>query len=188
MVQNLLLWLQLSDVFHESFLHGQLRYHVCCFWSMGLFRGRGKHIHLQWRLTLIANGLNIFLDPYSIFGFGTWLAGDWKVLLVATTIWSFCLGVIELYHLFNLQATTLKILKRILKSAGEIHLEIIEYFHWGNGAVFWSIRVRLDCLNRNEFASLDSTAFGLGYTIAISNFDFHHFACLGIYSVLRQLW
>jgi putative MATE family efflux protein len=127
----------------------------------GAFRGAGQAHHAM-RSLWIANGLNIFLDPLFIFGFGTWSGWGLEGAAVATTFGRSVGVVYQLYHLFNAKHK-LKILKENIEISWEIIKKIISISIGGMGqflidSVAWIALTRMN-------AEFGSTALA-GYTIA----------------------
>jgi putative MATE family efflux protein len=127
----------------------------------GAFRGAGQAHHAM-RSLWIANGLNIFLDPLFIFGFGTWSGWGLEGAAVATTFGRSVGVVYQLYHLFNAKHK-LKILKENIEISWEIIKKIMSISIGGMGqflidSVAWIALTRMN-------AEFGSTALA-GYTIA----------------------
>jgi putative MATE family efflux protein len=127
----------------------------------GAFRGAGQAHHAM-RSLWIANGLNIFLDPLFIFGFGTWSGWGLEGAAVATTFGRGVGVLYQLYHLFN-GKHKLKILKENIEISWEIIKKIIGISIGGMGqflidSVAWIALTRMN-------AEFGSTALA-GYTIA----------------------
>ncbi|MFT4855864.1 MAG: putative MATE family efflux protein [Algoriphagus sp.] len=127
----------------------------------GAFRGAGQAHHAM-RSLWIANGLNIFLDPLFIFGFGTWSGWGLEGAAVATTFGRGVGVLYQLYHLFN-GRHKLKILKENIEISWEIIKKIIGISIGGMGqflidSVAWIALTRMN-------AEFGSTALA-GYTIA----------------------
>jgi putative MATE family efflux protein len=127
----------------------------------GAFRGAGQAHHAM-RSLWIANGLNIFLDPLFIFGFGTWSGWGLEGAAVATTFGRGVGVLYQLYHLFN-GKHKLKILKENIEISWEIIKKIMSISIGGMGqflidSVAWIALTRMN-------AEFGSTALA-GYTIA----------------------
>jgi putative MATE family efflux protein len=127
----------------------------------GAFRGAGQAHHAM-RSLWIANGLNIFLDPLFIFGFGTWSGWGLEGAAVATTFGRGVGVLYQLYHLFN-GRHKLKILKENVEISWEIIKKIMSISIGGMGqflidSVAWIALTRMN-------AEFGSTALA-GYTIA----------------------
>jgi putative MATE family efflux protein len=127
----------------------------------GAFRGAGQAHHAM-RSLWIANGLNIFLDPLFIFGFGTWSGWGLEGAAVATTFGRSVGVVYQLYHLFN-GKHRLKIIKENIEISWKIMKKILSISLGGMGqflidSVAWIALTRMN-------AEFGSTALA-GYTIA----------------------
>jgi putative MATE family efflux protein len=127
----------------------------------GAFRGAGQAHHAM-RSLWIANGLNIFLDPLFIFGFGTWSGWGLEGAAVATTFGRSVGVVYQLYHLFN-GKHRLKIINENIEISWEIIKKILGISLGGMGqflidSVAWIALTRMN-------AEFGSTALA-GYTIA----------------------
>ncbi len=127
----------------------------------GAFRGAGQAHHAM-RSLWIANGLNIFLDPLFIFGFGTWSGWGLEGAAVATTFGRSVGVVYQLYHLFN-GKHRLKITKENIEISWKIMKKILSISLGGMGqflidSVAWIALTRMN-------AEFGSTALA-GYTIA----------------------
>jgi putative MATE family efflux protein len=127
----------------------------------GAFRGAGQAHHAM-RSLWIANGLNIFLDPLFIFGFGAWSGWGLEGAAVATTFGRGVGVLYQLYHLFN-GKHKLKILKENIEISWEIIKKIMSISIGGMGqflidSVAWIALTRMN-------AEFGSTALA-GYTIA----------------------
>lgn len=127
----------------------------------GAFRGAGQAHHAM-RSLWIANGLNIFLDPLLIFGFGTWPGWGLEGAAVATTLGRGIGVLYQLYHLFN-GKHKLKIVKENIEISWEIIKKIMSISIGGMGqflidSVAWIALTRM-------IAEFGSTALA-GYTIA----------------------
>jgi len=90
----------------------------------GAFRGAGQAHHAM-RSLMIANGLNIVLDPLLIFGIGSWEGYGLDGAAIATTFGRSMGVVYQLYHLFN-GKHKLKILKENIALSWETIKKIIE--------------------------------------------------------------
>ena len=125
----------------------------------GAFRGAGQAHHAM-RSLMIANGLNIILDPILIFGIGSWDGLDGAA--IATTFGRSVGVVYQLYHLFN-GKHKLKIIEENLAFSWETIKKIIELSLGGMGqtlidSLSWVALTRMNA----EFGS----AALAGYTIA----------------------
>ena len=127
----------------------------------GAFRGAGQAHHAM-RSLMIANGLNIVLDPLLIFGIGSWEGYGLDGAAIATTFGR-SMGVLyQLYHLFN-GKHKLRILRENIALSWETIKKIIELSLGGMGqslidSMSWVALTRMNA----EFGS----AALAGYTIA----------------------
>lgn len=127
----------------------------------GAFRGAGQAHHAM-RSLMIANGLNILLDPLFIFGIGTWEGFGLDGAAIATTFGR-SMGVLyQLYHLFN-GKHKLKILGENIALSWETIKKIMVLSLGGMGqtlidSMSWVALTRMNA----EFGS----AALAGYTIA----------------------
>ena len=127
----------------------------------GAFRGAGQAHHAM-RSLMIANGLNIVLDPLLIFGIGSWDGFGLDGAAIATTFGR-SMGVLyQMYHLFN-GKHKLKILKENIALSWETIKKIIELSFGGMGqslldSLSWVALTRMN-------AECGSTSLA-GYTIA----------------------
>jgi putative MATE family efflux protein len=127
----------------------------------GAFRGAGQAHHAM-RSLMIANGLNIVLDPLLIFGIGTWEGFGLDGAAIATTFGRSMGVVYQLYHLFN-GKHKLKILRENIALSWETIKKIIVLSLGGMGqtlidSMSWVALTRMNA----EFGS----AALAGYTIA----------------------
>jgi putative MATE family efflux protein len=127
----------------------------------GAFRGAGQAHHAM-RSLMIANGLNIVLDPLLIFGIGSWDGYGLDGAAIATTFGRSMGVVYQLYHLFN-GKHKLKILKENIALSWETIKKIVELSLGGMGqslidSLSWVALTRMNA----EFGS----AALAGYTIA----------------------
>ena len=114
------------------------------------------------RSLMIANGLNIILDPILIFGIGSWDGYGLDGAAIATTFGRSVGVVYQLYHLFN-GKHKLKIIEENLAFSWETIKKIIELSLGGMGqtlidSLSWVALTRMNA----EFGS----AALAGYTIA----------------------
>jgi putative MATE family efflux protein len=114
------------------------------------------------RSLMIANGLNIVLDPLLIFGIGSWDGYGLDGAAIATTFGRSMGVVYQLYHLFN-GKHKLKILKENIALSWETIKKIVELSLGGMGqslidSLSWVALTRMNA----EFGS----AALAGYTIA----------------------
>jgi putative MATE family efflux protein len=127
----------------------------------GAFRGAGQAHHAM-RSLMIANGLNIVLDPLLIFGIGSWEGYGLDGAAIATTFGRSMGVVYQLYHLFN-GKHKLKILRENMALSWETIKKILELSLGGMGqslidSLSWVALTRM-------IAEFGSAALA-GYTIA----------------------
>lgn len=127
----------------------------------GAFRGAGQAHHAM-RSLMIANGLNIVLDPLLIFGIGSWEGFGLDGAAIATTFGRSMGVVYQLYHLFN-GKHKLKILRENMALSWETIKKILELSLGGMGqslidSLSWVALTRM-------IAEFGSAALA-GYTIA----------------------
>ena len=127
----------------------------------GAFRGAGQAHHAM-RSLMIANGLNIVLDPLLIFGIGSWEGFGIDGAAIATTFGRSMGVVYQLYHLFN-GKHKLKILRENMALSWETIKKILELSLGGMGqslidSLSWVALTRM-------IAEFGSAALA-GYTIA----------------------
>ena len=127
----------------------------------GAFRGAGQAHHAM-RSLMIANGLNIVLDPLLIFGIGSWEGFGLDGAAIATTFGRSMGVVYQLYHLFN-SKHKLKILRENMALSWETIKKILELSLGGMGqslidSLSWVALTRM-------IAEFGSAALA-GYTIA----------------------
>ena len=127
----------------------------------GAFRGAGQAHHAM-RSLMIANGLNIVLDPLLIFGIGSWEGFGLDGAAIATTFGRSMGVVYQLYHLFN-GKHRLKILRENIALSWDTIKKIIVLSLGGMGqtlidSMSWVALTRMNA----EFGS----AALAGYTIA----------------------
>lgn len=127
----------------------------------GAFRGAGQAHHAM-RSLMLANGLNIVLDPILIFGIGSWDGYGLDGAAIATTFGRSMGVVYQLYHLFN-GKHRLKIIEENLAFSRETIKKIIELSLGGMGqtlidSLSWVALTRM-------IAEFGSAALA-GYTIA----------------------
>lgn len=134
---------------------------VLLFLINGIFRGAGN-AQLAMRTLIIANGINIVLDPILIFGIGSWAGFGLKGAAIATTIGRGigvgyqCYQIFNGKHLITIARENIAIkwqeIKKILSiSAGGMGQFLID-------SVSWILLSRL-------IASFGDTAIA-GYTVA----------------------
>ena len=127
----------------------------------GAFRGAGQAHHAM-RSLMIANGLNIVLDPLLIFGIGSWEGFGLDGAAIATTFGRSMGVVYQLYHLFS-SKHKLKILRENMALSWETIKKILELSLGGMGqslidSLSWVALTRM-------IAEFGSAALA-GYTIA----------------------
>ena len=127
----------------------------------GAFRGAGQAHHAM-RSLMIANGLNIVLDPLLIFGLGSWEGFGLDGAAIATTFGRGMGVLYQLYHLFN-GKHKLKILRENIALSWETIKKIMVLSLGGMGqtlidSMSWVALTRMNA----EFGS----AALAGYTIA----------------------
>lgn len=132
----------------------------------GAFRGAGQAHHAM-RSLMIANGLNIVLDPLLIFGIGSWEGFGLDGAAIATTFGR-SMGVFyQMYHLFN-GKHRLKIIKENLAFSWETVKKIIELSLGGMGqtlidSLSWVALTRMIA----EFGSASLAGYTIAFRILI---------------------
>lgn len=134
---------------------------VLLFLINGIFRGAGN-AQLAMRTLILANGINIVLDPILIFGIGSWTGFGLKGAAIATTIGRGVGVLFQLYQLFN-GRHLIRIAKENLLVKWEEIKKILSISAGGMGqflidSVSWILLSRL-------IASFGDTAIA-GYTVA----------------------
>lgn len=134
---------------------------VLLFLINGIFRGAGN-AQLAMRTLILANGINIILDPILIFGIGSWEGFGLKGAAIATTIGRGIGVCFQLYQIFN-GKHLIKIARENMLLKWEEIKKILSISSGGMGqflidSVSWILLSRL-------IATFGDTAVA-GYTVA----------------------